>query len=357
MKIRTLRNLLKNYFWFTSSQLKGLILLILINFLLLSLLLNKNINSEKTVYNNNAFQKEVFDFYASLRPVFNKNLYNRLDRYIIARYDTLKLFPFDPNTATDEQFRRLGLTEKQIRNIREYQQRGGRFITKDDFKKVYSIRTRQYLILKPYILLPDRKSHVSVPKLFYFDPNTVSEKQLQQLGFTKKQAAAIIRLRNKGWKFYNAADFAKLNFVSDEMFTKLKPYIRIDKSKLIPELNSANFYDIFYLVKDKKIASVIKKYRDRLGGFYSFDQLKEIKVLTPELLKLLQDSVRINPLIIKKIHINTAERKMLGRHPYIGWKKADMIIKNRPFSSIDDLLNKKIFTPEQFNKLKPYLTL
>ena len=44
---------------------------------------------------------------------------------------------------------------------------------------------------------------------FRFDPNTVSAEDLQRLGFSERQAAAILRYREAGGRFRRKADFAK----------------------------------------------------------------------------------------------------------------------------------------------------
>ncbi|MBQ7517400.1 MAG: helix-hairpin-helix domain-containing protein, partial [Bacteroidales bacterium] len=44
-------------------------------------------------------------------------------------------FRFNPNTATLDEFRRLGFTDKQAQSIERYRQKGGRFRRKSDFAK------------------------------------------------------------------------------------------------------------------------------------------------------------------------------------------------------------------------------
>ncbi len=360
----TLRKLWNGYFKFSNKTAKGFFILLFVNIVLLLfwLLPDKRSGSE-FLHLQKEFDSIAENFYLNLQKDMFLSGLSRLDRYIIAKYDTIKLFYFDPNTATDEEFRRLGLTDKQIRNIRQYLSRGGKFLVKDDFRKIYSIRTRQYFILKPYIQLPDSLNTGQIPQktqvfLFEFDPNTASYDDFLKLGFSPKQAKGIINSRKKGWKFYTKKDFAKLYYVSEAQFEKLKPYIKIDRSKLLPELNTAKFYDLNSFLHDEKLTKKILNFRNALGGFYSKEQLSEVYGISPEALQILQDSTTLDVSKIKKIDINTASEKQLSYHPYIKkWQaqKIGELRQNTGYITPQDLKNAKIFKDDELNKLLPYL--
>ncbi|MBQ9596849.1 MAG: helix-hairpin-helix domain-containing protein, partial [Bacteroidales bacterium] len=63
-------------------------------------------------------------------------------------------FRFNPNTATLDEFRRLGFTDKQAQSIERYRQKGGRFRRKSDFAKSYVVSDTLYARLEPYIDIP-----------------------------------------------------------------------------------------------------------------------------------------------------------------------------------------------------------
>lgn len=63
-------------------------------------------------------------------------------------------FPFDPNTATTEDFVRLGFTEKQAQAIDRYRQAGGRFRRKEDFARSYVVEDSVYSRLEQWIRIP-----------------------------------------------------------------------------------------------------------------------------------------------------------------------------------------------------------
>ena len=63
-------------------------------------------------------------------------------------------FPFNPNTATLEEFQRLGFSEKQAQSILNYRDKGGRFHRKEDFARSYVVSDSVYSRLKEYIRIP-----------------------------------------------------------------------------------------------------------------------------------------------------------------------------------------------------------
>jgi hypothetical protein len=98
------------------------------------------------------------------------------------------------------------------------------------------------------------------------------------------------------------------------------------------------------------------RYRERLGGFYSVTQLKEIKMregtferISPQLI--------VDTTYIKKINLDTIKFKNLLRHPYFDYemvKKVFNLRKKDSHITSKDLLENKIVTPAQYKKIKIY---
>jgi len=65
----------------------------------------------------------------------------------------VELFPFNPNTATADDFQRLGLTAKTARSILNYRDKGGLFRKPEDLAKIYTLSTADYERLRPFIAL------------------------------------------------------------------------------------------------------------------------------------------------------------------------------------------------------------
>jgi competence protein ComEA len=109
-----------------------------------------------------------------------------------------------------------------------------------------------------------------------------------------------------------------------------------------------------------KRASWILKYRNRLGGFKSTNQVSEVFGLDSATIDSVRKYTFVSPdFSPKKIYINTATVEMLGRHPYLNFKIAKAIVAFREqhgrFQMADDLLKIRLVTPETIRKIKPYL--
>ena len=63
-------------------------------------------------------------------------------------------FRFNPNTASLDDFMRLGFSEKQAQSILNYREKGGRFRRKSDFAKSFAVADSVYQRLEPYIDIP-----------------------------------------------------------------------------------------------------------------------------------------------------------------------------------------------------------
>ncbi len=376
-----LRFLLIDYLTWTKQEKRGIIVLIVLIVVLAiaPFLIREYYPSPE--YDLTAHEKEIDEFLSGLIPLEEETYQNRLDKYIDARYDTLDLFRFNPNTTSAENWIKLGLTEKQVHTIQNYLTKGGCFYDKEDFRKIYGIRTRQFQLLKDYIDLPAKSQYVqkqyenNYPEkkqisYFEFDPNTVTHEQLMLLGFSDKQSAAICRYREQGARFREKADFKKVYVVSETKYSELEPFIVIEEVILTPivvevfivELNSCTKED---LVKIKGIgdytAQTIIDYRTKLGGYRKVSQVLEIKGFRAENYEKIQKSLVVNSKLIKPIRINFAEFKELLKHPYLSYEDTKAILnyrnKHGSYTNLDVLKIQELITETVFQKIKPYLTI
>ena len=63
-------------------------------------------------------------------------------------------FRFNPNTASHEDFRRLGFSEKQAQSIINYREKGGSYKRKEDFARSFVVSDSIYRRLEKYIDIP-----------------------------------------------------------------------------------------------------------------------------------------------------------------------------------------------------------
>lgn len=250
------------------------------------------------------FEKEI----ASLDSLNKKDSINiRENNSSRETQKEITLFQFDPNNLSEDEWRKLGLSDKQIKTIKNYESKGGKFYKKEDLKKIYGISEAQYKMLEPYILIPpkEKKEYTSTkPK----EENISSGK-----------SAPIIEL--------NTADSAKL--------------------ELLPGIGGT-------------LANRIIKYRNSLGGFTKKDQLLEVYGITKETYDKLVLRIAVRPIGITKININTAEVNDLKKHPYIKYNIANAIVNYRKahgnYTSVAEIKKIEIVSDELYQKIEPYLT-
>jgi DNA uptake protein ComE-like DNA-binding protein len=194
---------------------------------------------------------------------------------------------------------------------------------------------------------------------FPFDPNTVSLADLQRLGLTLRQAETIDHYRSKGGRFRTKDDFRKMYVVTDSLFARLEPFIKIPKV----ELNAA---DSAALVSLRGIgpyyARKILDYRERLGGFLNKAQLLEIEGLDEERLAGFADEVEIDTSRCRRLDLWHASDSALARHPYLGEKGARSIARYKKLYdttrwTLADLERERVFPKENIEKLKKYIDI
>lgn len=203
-----------------------------------------------------------------------------------------------------------------------------------------------------------------------FDPNGLPAEIWIQMGLSEKQAGVIKNYESKGGKFKNKEDVKKMIVISDVFYNKIEPYLIFaeindevvsEHPALSLDINHATKEDFMLLagIKDY-LAEGIIKYRTRLGGFSSMDQLKEIKYLSDRIYADITPHCYITSYSVKKININLAEWKELAPHPYIGGELATSIInyrkKNGIFKNSDDFKKSGLVDDLIYPKLVPYLS-
>ncbi len=313
---------------------------------------------------------------------------------------------FDPNTVTYEEMRSMGIAPNTAAGIVKYRQRGKVFGIPEDFATCYSITDSMYAALKPYIRigeeyrLPEASSNRAAgagkpsaervaddrPEAVFsefFDPNVCTVADFCRLGFSERQAGVIIRFRDSRGGFRSAEEFAECYVVSDEMFAMLRDRIVIapiagateqaagiaggteaaSPGRAKREKTDLNSADSLELVSVRGIgprtASDIIAYREKLGGFHSVWQLKELRVMNERNYETIVEQIWADSSKIQKIDINFATPNAVSKHPYISGKQLRRILKNRQlkggWSTIEDMVEDNTLTPEEAARVAPYL--
>lgn len=108
-----------------------------------------------------------------------------------------------------------------------------------------------------------------------------------------------------------------------------------------------------------KRAARLVEYRDRLGGFYSLEQIREVYVLQDMDMEHVAKYFTLCPSDVRKININTASYKELVSHPYFDAYLAKTILnfreKHGKIDSFEQLQQITHAYPELMEKLRHYI--
>ena len=223
------------------------------------------------------------------------------------------------------------------------------------------------------------KNDFSKGELFQFDPNTLSPEGWRKLGLNEKTIATISNYRNKGGKFYKPGDLNKIWGLPKGFYDRVESYITIStasnnqKEKFTPdkyatkekkswniEINTADTSALIELPGiGSKLAMRIINFRDKLGGFYSPEQIRETYGLADSTFEKIRPYLHVN-VPVKKINVNTATKDELKLHPYIKWNLANAIIEYRTqhgsYKNVEDLKNILIIDEAILTKISHYLS-
>lgn len=223
------------------------------------------------------------------------------------------LFRFDPNTATPDELKRLGLRDKTIQILGNYRNKGGRFKKPEDLQKIYGLKPEEFNRLRPYIVIAGNSTEASAEGS-YAHTYTASPKQ----EFSRKSVKIDI----------NTAD--------------------------------TTAYRSLYGI-GSKLAARIVNYREKLGGFYSISQVGETYGVPDSTFQKIKPYLVLNTAAIKKLDINSATYEELNAHPYISSKLAYLIMKyrkdNSRFTSFDALKELVAQTNDSYEKVMNYLSI
>ncbi|MCC5946677.1 MAG: helix-hairpin-helix domain-containing protein [Bernardetiaceae bacterium] len=242
--------------------------------------------------------KNIYGFkdedYTRLAPYMHINdMQNNEDTKEFA----IEYFNFDPNTATEADWKQLGLPEFMAKRIVNYTEKGGEFRKKEDLKNIYGFKDEDYVRLEPYIRISEKETVApkETPKKDFFDLNTADATTLQQI----RGIGAVLSKR-------------------------------------------------------------IIEYRENLGGFNSFEQLTDIYGLDAEVIDKIKAQTHLEKPILRKIKINQVDETKLKAHPYFkNYKQRQALFAYRnnhgKIRSATDFQNVGVWTKEELKKILPYL--
>lgn len=318
--MNSLKKFIADYFTFSKSQRNGI--LIALSIITISLFIRffysrfisfKIIPADTTFFKQAAQLKSV-DTNTSM--YHNRSHFQYNEEYADANYNEPndfsqreningKLFEFDPNTLSADDWKRLGVKDKTIQIIQNYLAKGGRFHSPEDIKRIYGLSPEQAERLLPFVHISDNLNGAAFNKSL----SNTNTHIIKNVDINNSDTSAYISLPGIG----------------------------------------------------AKLAGRIIAFRNKLGGFYSIDQVKETFGLPDSTFQKIKGNLNLGTISLKKININTATAEVLKQHPYIRGNIVNAILQYRSqhgnFSSVNDLKKIDIIDDQLFNKVSPYLSI
>lgn len=249
-------------------------------------------------------RKELAAFEESLRADSLQRAARR------GQHTTTELFPFNPNEADSATLLRVGLKPWQVRNLLKYRRKGGRWRSADDFRRLYGLTEEEFQRLRPYIIIPP-----------------IAEENQNNLAKESGRRDSLRRIYPE--------KFGELTVLS----------LNAADTTLLQRIPGIGRYR----------AAQICRYRERLGGYISTAQLREIGDLPEGIEQWFEIGAGETP---RQIDVNKSDFKTLLRHPYLSYDQVCAIMRFRQkFGSLrswSDLRNSPDFSETDFQRLAPY---
>jgi DNA uptake protein ComE-like DNA-binding protein len=284
-----------------------MLILLIIN-LFPQLIIKNQIDSFHNLDSIAAARGEVFD---QKMTYSNDDKFEAVNPEKAALEIKLQPFPFDPNRLPAEEWKKIGLNDKQILNILNYEKKGGKFYKKSDLQKIYSLSLAEFKMLEPFIKIPESNTE-------------------------KYQKEKPIQL--------------------DSIHSNEKEM----KMDIVYELNSI---DSLQLIDIQNVgpwfAHRILQYRRSLGGYLRIDQLREVYGMDSLRFQRISRSFTVDPSKIQLLAINRRTFKELIRHPYMNYNLTKSIVNKRErqgfVKSWNELVILNANDSVSIARLKPYL--
>ncbi len=290
--------LIKDYFSFTKSEVRGLLVVLII---ILTLIFIRIISRTESDGFNISFHSAKDSTECIHAKKSGAQLPVHISDFASPGGNQNYTEAFDPNTALYDELLNRGFAIYVAQRIIKYRSNGGRFQNANDLLKIYGIDSSLVFELSEEIQI---------------DPQIIYSKNEYKNNSREK----VIDI--------NRVDSVNL--------------------KQVPGIGSV-------------LSARIVKYRDLLGGYYSSSQLSEVYGIDDSLSLKMSSIFIIDTACICKINLNEASVNELKRHPYLTYHQAKAIISYRkligPFKSKKQLLENYLLSESDYLKLAPYLAL
>lgn len=261
------------------------------------------------------------------------------------------LHEFDPNTVDSAALVSFGIKPYKVKNFLHYRAAGKIFTSAEDLGKTYGWDEADVAMVARYVRV---SADVAMRKRNSYYRAVKHDEDDNGHGTYDRKKRNIVdgSHYNASTDVSDAVDAGgrTLSTSGSKEQRKFDAHTVVD----VNEADSATLRRIPGV--GEKICRAILRYRDRLGGMYDVEQLLDIKIVSPELLRWFCVG---NAKVVRKIKINAASFQSLNAHPYIRYEQAgDLLRYIRLYGKIKDekaLASTGIFTVEEIGRLRPYI--
>ena len=303
-----MKRIMKEYFTFSKKERIAVIILLCLiaAFLAAPYFLEKE--KQKPIIDT-ALQEQLIKLQQNnTDSVSNNKVEIKNDSSSINKVD---FFVFDPNTIDAEGWKKLGLNDRLIATILNYRNKGGKFRTAEDIRKIWGLKKEDADRLIPFVQIQSTTDNYN--------------------------------------NYTNNYNYSKNKSSQKKITTPID--INIATAEELMQLPGMNHSLPFRIIN----------YREKLGSFVNLQQIKTAYGMTDSIYQLINPYLKIDLNTIKKININTASEYELSLNPNISRDiaKAIIIYRNQHgnYQKLEDLKKIVFINEEMFQKIVPYLTV
>jgi len=293
-------SIFKSHFWYHKSQRNGIFILIILIVIFQSIIVFVDFSSKEKL---NTDTPKVLAFHYQIDSLSKISIENR----------RLKIFPFNPNYITDYKGAQLGMSLVEIDKLLAFRKTGKFINSKKEFQNITTISDSLLNNISPYFKFPEW---------------VVKRNQNVELSTSRD----IRSFAKKSKYILTSTD---LNIVSKE------------------DLKTINGIG-------EKLSDRIIKYRSKLQGFSTANQLYEVWGLSAEVVGKLVLGFKVVKLPnIQKSNVNTASFRELLKNPYIDYELCKKIFDYKDevaeLQDVSELKNIIGFPLELYDRIVLYL--
>ncbi len=254
----------KDFFYFTRSQKRGIIVLLFLLFCLIisRVSLSLCVSKEELSSEQRCFIERV--------KYIDDSLSN------IKKIDTL--FVFDPNLISEDNMMKLGLSSLQRKALIGYRNKIGRIDNVSELYKVYGFDSLAINRIKDYVLIPEEKSkskknisftknHSLKDSTIILEINSADSVDFKKLaGIGDVLSKRIVKYRELLGGFYSVSQLAEVYGLTNSVIDRIKDQLMVKKELIHKiDLKNSSWYEISrhpYISKEQA-RIICKVYKDK----------------------------------------------------------------------------------------------